>query len=198
MRLRYSKPSPFARKVRVAASLLGLKLELEPADTLNPEDTLRRQNPLGKIPILLADDGEQWFDSRVILAYLDDLAGGGRILPTDPKARLQALRLEALADGLMDAGILRLYEGRFRPEDRHEPKWLDHQRGKMERALVVLEAHPPVLGPALTVGDIALACALGFLDFRFDGAWRRTSPNLTAWLDGFIARVPDFSESAPG
>jgi len=198
MRLRYSKPSPFARKVRVAASLLGLALELEPADTLNPEDTLRRQNPLGKIPILLADDGEQWFDSRVILAYLDDVAGGGRILPADPKARLHAQRLEALADGLMDAGILRLYEGRFRSEEKHEPKWLDHQRGKMERTLEALEAHPPVLGPALTVGDIALACALGFLDFRFDGAWRRTSPNLTAWLDGFIARVPDFSESAPG
>lgn len=196
MKLRYSPTSPFARKVRLAAAILGQTLELELADTLDPNDTLRIQNPLGKIPALLTDDGQVLFDSPVILAYLDHLAGGGRIIPLEPKARFAALRQEALADGLTDAGILLLYEGRFRPVERHEPKWLDHQSQKVERALAVFEADPPAARPIL-VGDIALACGLAWLDFRFEGKWRAGHPKLVAWLADFAARCPGFEDTKP-
>ncbi len=145
--LRSSPTSPFVRKVRIAASVLGLEREIaiEPADTMNASDTVRQQNPLGKIPALVLEDGTVLFDSRVILDYLDHRAGGGRIVPSDAGARFAALRLQALADGLMDASVLSVYEGRFRPAERHEPKWLDHQSGKVNRALAALEAAPPAL-----------------------------------------------------
>ena len=197
--LRSSPSSPFVRKVRIAASVLGLEPEiaLEPADTMNASDPVRRQNPLGKIPALVFEDGTVLFDSRVILDYLDYRAGGGRIVPSDAGARFAALRLQALADGLMDASVLLVYEGRFRPAERHEPKWLDHQSGKIARALAALEATPPALSTTPHVGQIALACALGYRDFRFEGTWRREHPRLVAWLDRFAARVPAFAATAP-
>ena len=128
------------------------------------------------------------FDSRVILEYLDHRAGGGRIVPRDAAARFAALRLQALADGIMDASILLVYEGRWRPAERHEPKWIDLQAGKVVRALTSLEAAPPGLDALPDVGQIALACALGYRDFRFDGTWRPDHPKLVAWLERFAAR----------
>src|SRR5262249_20616302 len=113
--LRSSPSSPFVRKVRIAASVLGLDREIG----LAPADTVRLQNPLGKIPSLVLEDGTVLFDSRVILEYLDHRAGGGRIIPTDIDARLAALRLQALADGIMDASVLLVYEGRWRAPERH-------------------------------------------------------------------------------
>jgi glutathione S-transferase len=197
--LRSSPSSPFVRKVRIAASVLGLDREigLTPADTMNASDTVRLQNPLGKIPSLVLEDGTVLFDSRVILEYLDHRAGGGRIIPTDIDARLAALRLQALADGIMDASVLLVYEGRWRAPERHEPKWIEHQAGKVERTLAALEAAPPALSPMPDVGQIALACALGYRDFRFGDAWRRDRPRLVAWLDRFAARVPAFAATAP-
>src|SRR5262249_49750710 len=145
--LRHSPLSPFVRKIRIAAAVLGLEREIavEPADTMNPSDSVRQQNPLGKIPTLLLEDGTVLFDSRVILEYLDHRAGGGRIIPTDAAARFAALRLQALADGIMDASVLLVYEGRWRPAERHEPKWIELQSGKVARALAALEAAPPAL-----------------------------------------------------
>jgi glutathione S-transferase len=197
--LRSSTTSPFARKIRIAISILGLedKIRIENADTLDPKDSVRQQNPLGKIPTLVLDDGGTLFDSRVILEYLDHQAGGGRILPPAGPARFEALRLQALADGILDAGILRVYEGRFRPEEKHEAKWLDHQTGKMGRALTALEKAPPALGAKLNIGDITLACALGYLDFRFGTSWRETHPRLVKWLDEFAKKVPAFAETVP-
>ena len=197
--LRSSPASPFGRKIRIAASVLGLDREIaiEPADTGNPSDTVRRQNPLGKIPALVLEDGMVLFDSRVILEYLDHRAGGGRIVPTDASARFAALRLQALADGIMDASILLIYEGRWRPADRHEPKWVDHQAGKVARALAALEADLPVLDTPPDVGRIALACALGYQDFRFAGRWRKDHPRLVAWLDHFAAAVPAYAATSP-
>jgi len=133
----------------------------------------------------------------VILDYLDHRAGGGRIVPRDAGARFAALRLQALADGLMDASVLLVYEGRFRPAERHEPKWIDHQSGKVARTLAALEAMPPEQSTPPDVGQIALACALGYRDFRFEGTWRRDHPRLVAWLNRFAARVPAFAATAP-
>src|SRR5580700_6801218 len=180
MILRFSPSSPFVRKVRIAISLLGFDKEvtIERADTTDPSDSLRKMNPLGKIPVLIIEDGSAVYDSRVILDYLDDRAGGGKIVPRDSKARLDALRLQALSDGILDASILTVYEGRYRKPDMHEPKWLELQAGKVSRALAVLEAGPPALDPMPNVGQITLACALGYRDFRFGTDWRSGHPRL--------------------
>jgi glutathione S-transferase len=197
--LRSSPASPFVRKVSIAADVLGLDREIaiELADTVDPNDTVRQQNPLGKIPALVLEDGTVLFDSRVILEYLDHRAGGGRIVPKEAGARFAALRLQALADGLMDASILLVYEGRWRPAEKHEPKWVDHQAGKVARTLAALEADTPGLDAPPTVGQIALACALGYRDFRFAGTWRKDHPRLVAWLDNFAARIPAFAATKP-
>jgi len=199
MILRTAPASPFGRKVRIASSLLDLdgEIRIERADTMDPADSMRRQNPLGKIPILILDDGAILFDSRVILEYLDHHAGGGRIVPTDARARFSALTLQALCDGMMDASILQVYEGRWRSPDRHEAKWVEHQADKVSRALSMLEAGPPSLDGTPHVGQIALGCALGYLDLRFEGRWRGGHPRLVAWLEGFAARVPAFDATRP-
>jgi glutathione S-transferase len=203
MILRSSPLSPFARKVRIALTLLGFEGEarIEPASATDPNDSLRQLNPLGKIPVLVIDAGMALYDSRVILDYLDHRAGGGKIIPCEGSQRFAALRLQALCDGLLDASILIVYEGRWRKPEMHEPKWLEHQAGKVSRALAALEAAPPPLADVSqmlpNVGQIALACALGYRDLRFSGAWRGDHPRLVAWLDDFAARVPAFAATKP-
>jgi glutathione S-transferase len=199
MILRSSPASPFGRKVRMAAIILDLdgRITVAPTDTGSPTDTVRQQNPLGKIPALVLDDGLVLFDSRVVLEYLDHLAGGNRIIPAEPKARFAALRLQALADGIMDASILQVYEGRWRDPAKHEPKWVEHQAGKVARALAALEAAPPARDATPGVGQIAVACALAYQDFRFHGTWRETHPRLVTYLDEFAAAVPAFAATAP-
>jgi glutathione S-transferase len=196
MILRSTPASPFGRKVRIAISLLNLDndVKVEAADPTNAADSLRQQNPLGKIPALIAEDGIVYYDSRVILDYLDDRAGGGKILPRASAARLAALRLQALCDGILDASILTVYESRWRRPETHEPKWVDHQAGKVARGLAALEAAPPALDSGLpNVGQIALACVCGYRDLRFDGDWRADHPRLVAWLDAFAAKVPAYA-----
>jgi glutathione S-transferase len=192
--VRTGNNSPFGRKIRIAVSVLALEREvtIAPASTVDAADPIRQQNPLGKVPVLLLDDGSALYDSPVILEYLDYRAGGGRILPKDPQRRFAALRLQALADGLMDASILINYEARYRPVQNHEPKWLDLQAGKVTRALAVLEAAPPGIDTPPDVGQITLACALGYGDLRFGGKWRAGHPKLVKWLDAFAAQVPAF------
>jgi glutathione S-transferase len=197
--LRTGNTSPFGRKARIAIAVLGLEraVWVEPASTQDAADPIQIQNPLGKVPVLILDDGATLYDSPVILEYLDHLAGGGRIIPNAPAARFAALRLQALADGIMDASILISYEGRYRPVERHEPKWLDLQAGKAARGLAVLEAALPGVSTPPDVGQITLACALGYRDLRFQGGWRQDHPGLVAWLDTFAARVPAFAATAP-
>jgi glutathione S-transferase len=203
MILRSSPSSPFARKIRIALAVLGLDSEtkVELADTTNIKDNLRQQNPLGKIPALIADDGIVYYDSRVILDYLDHRAGGGKVIPREAMARLAAERLQALCDGILDASILTIYENRWRKTENHEPKWLEHQAGKVERGLAALEAAPPAIdikpGMLPDIGQIALACTLGYRDFRFGDAWRGAHPRLLAWLDKFAAQVPAFTATKP-
>ncbi|MBD3845604.1 glutathione S-transferase [Bosea sp. SSUT16] len=194
--LRSSPASPFGRKVKIAALELGLmdRIEIVVADTTDPAEPLRRQNPLGKIPTLVLEDGMTLFDSRVIVEYLDHLAGGGKLIPAG-EARFAQLRLQALADGICDAALLQVYEGRFRPEAGRNADWLAHQTGKVSRALATLETAPPAFTNRPRIGEIALACALGYLDLRFAGTWRADYPKLVAWLDDFAARVPAFEST---
>jgi glutathione S-transferase len=197
MQLRTADASPFGRKARIAADLLGFTdlIAVTDPDTRSPDPGFLAENPLGKVPALIAEDGSVWFDSRVIVEYLDHRAGGGRLIPADPAARLVVRRTEALADGLLDAAVLLIYERRWRAEDHVSTAWLAHQRGKLDRALAAIAADPPAVEP-ITVGTIAVACALGYLDLRFDGVWRSRHPELVAWLDGFAARVPAFAGTA--
>jgi len=200
MILRSTSASPFGRKVRIAIALLGLgdKIEIQETDLNNPDDTIRKQNPLGKIPALVLDDGRTFFDSRVILDYLDHVTGGGRIIPRDANARFEALRMQALCDGVLDASLLIIYEGRYRPEDKHVSGWLERQADKVTRGLDALEAAPPAITPVPDVGQITLACALGYRDFRFPkDDWRSRYPRLRAWLDKFSAQVPAFAATKP-
>src|SRR5258708_9785465 len=130
--LRSSTTSPFARKIRIAISILGLedKIRIENADTLDPKDSVRQQNPLGKIPTLVFDDGSTLFDSRVILEYLDHMAGGARIYPPAGPARFDALSMQALADGFLDAGILRVYESTYLQGEKTKAKWIHPLTGR--------------------------------------------------------------------
>lgn len=198
MILKSSPASPFGRKVRIAAGLLGLanKIDVRKTDLNDPADSIRTQNPVGKIPALILDDGAAYYDSRVILEYLDYLAGGGRIIPREPKARFEALRLQALCDGILDASLMIVYEGRYRPAEMKVQSWVDRQADKAARGLTALEAAPPVLTPMPDVGQIALACVLGYRDLRFGGEWRKNHPRLLAWLDKFAAQVPAFAATA--
>lgn len=198
MILKSSPASPFGRKVRIAAGLLGLadKIDVRETDLNDPADSIRTQNPVGKIPALILDDGTAYYDSRVILEYLDHLAGGGRIIPREPKARFEALRLQALCDGILDASLMIVYEGRYRPAEMKVQSWFDRQADKAARGLTALEAAPPVLTPMPDVGQIALACVLGYRDLRFGGEWRKNHPRLLAWLEKFAAQVPAFAATA--
>jgi glutathione S-transferase len=196
--LRSSAASPFGRKVKVAAALLGLRdrISIVMADTLDPGDTLREQNPLGKIPALVLEDGTVLFDSRVIVEYLDFMAGGDRIIPPPP-ARFESLRLQALADGITDAAILRVYEGRFRAPDRQDAKWLEHQTGKVERGLAAVASRTlPTITAVPDIGAIALACTLGYLDLRAPD-WREGHGALASWVNEFERAVPAFAETRP-
>jgi glutathione S-transferase len=130
------------------------------------------------------------------MEYVDTLAGGGKIIPTEVEARFDALTEASLADGIMDASILIIYEVRYRPDQTPHEGWLDMQRGKITRALDHFTAHTPSLSP-VTVGAIGLACALGYLDFRKQVDWRASHPKLIAWLDAFRAAVPAYDKTQP-
>jgi glutathione S-transferase len=190
--LRSAAPSPFARKVRIAASVLELddRIEIAAADTGDPEDSLRQQNPLGKIPALILENGDVLFDSPVIVEYLDWAAGGGRIIPADPTQRFRSLTQQALADGIADAAVLLRYETLWRQPGARSEQWVAYQGDKIARALAAFEHAPPE--ELSDVGTIALASALGYLDLRFEGAWRPEHPRLVAWLDLVSAATPSF------
>jgi glutathione S-transferase len=198
--LRTAGGSPFGRKAAIGAAVTGFseRITVEPGNTNEPDSPLRRENPLGKIPTLVLEDGTAIYDSRVILEFFDAEAGGGVIIPAG-KARIPALTLQALADGILDAAVLQVYEDRYRTPETRNASWLERQAGKVERALAKLEAEPPErAGSPPNVGGIALACALGYLDFRFEGKWRAGHPQLVAWLDDFAAKVPSFEATTPG
>jgi glutathione S-transferase len=194
--LRSTETSPFGRKVRMAIEVLGLnaRISIQPADTLDDNDTLRQQNPLGKMPCLLLADGTALYDSGVIIEFLQDVAGNEALVPRDGLARYQALTRARLADGIADAALLMVYEGRFRDPGTQSERWLAHQRGKATRALTAFEASPP--DPAKTdIVAIGLSCALAYLDWRRPVKWRDNYPKLVAWLAAFARHEPAFERT---
>ena len=194
--LRSTPTSPFGRKVRMATEALGLsgRVTVAPADPLDETDTLRQQNPLGKMPCLVLDDGSTIYDSGIIIEYLQDVAGTDRLLPLRGRDRYRSLTLSRLADGIMDASILVVYETRFRPDLPHSPRWLSHQRGKIRRGLEAFETSPP--DPNKTdVVSIGLSCALGYLDWRKQVDWRPAYPTLVEWLKRFSTHEPAFERT---
>ena len=201
MKLWYSPASPFARKVRVCALELGLAGRIELAvvtvQPSKPNLELARENPLIKIPALNTGDGTVLYDSRVICEYLDALAGGHELFPAPGAARWDALRRQALGDGIMDAGILRRYEMAQRPEALHWADWLAGQQAKIDHGLDAAEREAGGWGEAFDIGHVALACALGWLDFRFpDSGWRAARPLLGSWFARVSAR-PSLAQTAP-
>ena len=198
--LRSTVTSPFGRKVRMAVEILGLssRIQLVPANTLDESDTLRQQNPLGKMPCLLLDDGTAIYDSQVIIEFLQEIAGGEQLVPLRGLPRYVALTRATLADGIADAALLMVYERRFRDPGTYSERWLAHQRGKVMRGLKAFEDQPPAAGPTDVVA-IGLSCALGYLDWRRPVDWRPGHPRLGAWLDAFAAREPAYEATgAPG
>lgn len=201
MQLIHAAASPFARKVRVLALETGLAPRIEAIDTAVLPVTLNERvnalNPLGKVPVLLTDDGEALYDSRVICEYLDSLHDRPRLFPAEPAARWRTLRLAALADGLMEAALLVRYERAVRPAERQWDDWAEGQLGKVRRALAELERQAGQLQGPLDVAQIAVACALGYLDFRFaELDWRSACPELATFQAGFAAR-DSMRETAP-
>ena len=198
MKLRYTPTSPYVRKVMVCAAETGSSgdLELIPTDLRDPESDLPGDNPLGKVPTLITDDGDRLFDSPVICEYLDGLHDGDRLYPSSGAARWTALRLQALADGILDAAVLCMLEGRREPGER-SAAFVAHQKGKIERALDALESEAAGLGGRLTIGAVTAGCALGYLDFRrAEDRWREARPALAAWYEAF-SRRPLMAASAP-
>ena len=195
MKLLLRGPSPFGRKGTFAIAHLGLSDRVD-VGVPDDEESLRKLNPLAKVPALIIEDGTALFDSRVILEYLDMLAGGDKIIPVETGARFGALREAALADGILEGALLVTYEVRYRPDQTPYEPWLDFQRGKVGRGLAAMADAPPAITP-LTVGGIGLACALEYIDFREQYDWRPEFPALAAWLDDFNAAHPVFADSKP-
>lgn len=195
--LRSSTSSPFGRKITVGAGLCGLsdRIQMVTSVPRDPADPVRQLNPLGKLPTLVLEDGSALFDSRVILEWLDAQAGSGRIIPAG-EHRFAALRLQAIGDGMMDASVQQMSERRHHEGAALSQPWMDYQREKVTRSLSSVAADMNILSGAPHVGHIALACALAYLDYRFDGYWRPDHPGLVDWLDSFVATVPSFANSA--
>jgi glutathione S-transferase len=199
MKLMSSPLSPYGRKVKIAARMKGLdsRIELLPTDPNTGDDALNKLNPLGKIPCIIAEDGQALFDSHVICEYFDSLGATPVLFPKSGAERFRTLTMGALADGMLDAALLLVYEGRFRPENMKVQGWVDRQQSKVDRSLAQLEMAPPTWGASPDYGHLTLAVALGYLDFRHGGKWRAGHPKLVKWLDAFAAAVPAFEETRP-
>ncbi len=198
MKLRYSPTSPYVRKVMVTAAETGLSdsIELVATNTRDPHTDLPKDNPLGKVPVLITDDAVRLYDSPVICEYLDGLHAGPKLVPATGKARWTALRRQALGDGILDAAVLCMLEGR-RPPERRWPAFVARQKAKVDAALDALESEAEDFGDAVTIGVIAVGCALGYLDFRLpDDDWRLGHATLAAWYAGFAER-PSMAATVP-
>ncbi len=200
MKLLSSPASPYGRKVKITALMKGVtdQISVEKIDTgILKNEALYRENPLAKIPVLIIEDGMRIYDSHVICEYLDILKPEPHLFPAGGRERIDTLVRGALGDGILDAALLLVYEGRYRPAEMRVQNWVDRLQLKIDQSLGELEKAPPQWNGTPDYGHITIACALGYLDFRHQGVWRADHPKLVAWLDKFAAAVPAFAATTP-
>jgi len=200
MKLFFSSASPYVRKVMASAHALGLAETIEKlpsaASPLDRDMTIAPINPLGKVPAAYLDDGTALIDSRTICEFLHARAPGKGLFPAGP-ARWEALRLHAIADGLLDAALLARYETVMRPEALRWDAWVAGQMGKIDAAIDALEESAPDLRRRGDIGEITAGCAVGYLDFRFpEHDWRDRAPQLAAWWKEYAQTEP-MAQTAP-
>jgi glutathione S-transferase len=200
MKLIAALASPYSRKVRVVLAEKKIEYEFIVENPGDPATRVHEYNPLGKIPVLVLDDNTTLFDSRVIVEYLDHASQVGRLIPDDTRARTQTRRWEALADGCTDAANAVVVEKR-RAADKQSAEWIARQQGKIDRALKAMSEELGnrnwCSGDHYSLADIAVGCALGYLDMRLpDTHWRRDYQNLEKLAEKLNKR-PSFVDSAP-
>jgi len=200
-RLIVSTTSPYARKVRIVMAEKRIECKLELTDVWSPTTRIQEFNPLGKVPCLIMEDGGTVFDSRAIVEYLDTLTPVGHLIPGNGRERVEVRTWESLADGLLDAAILVRLEQTQRAGQQQSPAWIERQMSKVQAALASassgLGERAWCNGQSYTLADIALGCALGWLDLRFPSIhWRTSHPNLARHYEKLAAR-PSFVETAP-
>lgn len=200
MKLIASLTSPYVRKIRIVLAEKKIDCELVLDLPWDPASKVSDLNPLGKVPVLVLDDDSTLYDSRVIAEYLDMVAPNNRLIPALGRERISVKRWEALADGLLDAAVAALLEAR-RPDGERSQAWIERQRGKIERSLQAMAAeladHPWCHGTGLSLADIAVGCALGYLSFRHpDIHWGAAYPNLLSLYEKLMLR-PAFAETVP-
>lgn len=200
MKLIGTATSPYTRKVRVVLAEKRMECEFVVDAPNTDNSSVTQYNPLGKIPVLVLDDGSTLFDSRVIVEYLDSASPGNRLIPEEKRPRTQTRRWEALADGCTDAAVAMVVEKR-RPEAQQSPEWIARQQGKVDRALQMmaddLAAKAWCTGDFFTLADIAVGCCLGWLELRLpDLPWRRNHPNLARLADKLVLRQ-SFKDTVP-
>ena len=198
MKLRYSTTSPFVRKVSITIIECGLENQVknEMTNPWDPETDLHLSNPLGKVPALALEDGMVLYDSPVICEYLDSLSATPKLFPSGGKERWQALRFQALGDGIMEAGVGRILESR-RPEQLQSAAVSNRHMAAVNRSLDALENLADALETDFTIGEIAVAVALEYVDFRFAADhWRASRPRLTKWHE-LVASKPSLRKTVP-
>jgi glutathione S-transferase len=194
MKLAYSAASPYVRKCTASAIKRDVKLELMKIGTTDP--ALVSLNPLSKVPTLILDDGMSIYDSPVICEYLDSVGSAPKLIPASGPARWKALTLESLGDGILDATQPRRREIAL-PQDDGRKSYIALQQKKVKDALAVLETQADELGDLDTIGEITVACALGYLDFRYaNEPWRPGHPKLEAWY-AKVVKLPPMAETMP-
>ena len=203
MKLIGSPTSPYVRKVCIVMAEKKLDYRMVAEDVWSANTTIHASNPLGKVPCLVLEGGEAVFDSRVIVEYLDTLSPVGKLIPANGRERAEVKTWEALADGLLDAAILARMEASWahRPAEQRSQAWIDRQLGKIAEALRAMSQgladKPYCSGAHLSLSDIAVGCALGYLDFRFPSIdWRGQHPNLGALYER-LAQRQSFKDTAP-
>jgi glutathione S-transferase len=196
MKLAYSPNSPYVRKCVVLAIQRGIDKQMELWTIGTTDPALVKVNPLSKVPTLVLDDGTALYDSPVICEYLDSVGDGPKMFPPVGPARWKALRQEALGDGILDATQPRRREIAL-PQDEGRQTYIALQQGKVKAALAVLEAEADSLGMLTNIGEITIACALGYMDFRYPNEpWRPGHPKLEAWY-AKVATMPAMARTVP-
>ena len=200
MKLIGSYTSPFVRKVRIVLAEKKMECEFEIDSPWTADSAVPNHNPLGKIPVLLLDDGTPLFDSRVIVEYIDNVTPNNKLFPAPNRERIEVKRWEALADGLLDAAVAALLEGK-RPDGEKSASWIERQLGKVDRSLAFMADELGeknfCMGTHFSMADIAVGTALGYLSFRFPAIdWQERHTNLAKLYDKLMQR-PSFAESMP-